>query len=143
MQIRDIFSPALGRKQPGIPFSGDTVQAGFPSPAQDYTEKTLSLDELCIKTPAATFFVRASGTSMEKAGIHDGDVLVVDRSLPHTHGRVVIATVDGEFLCKRLDLTNRDRPVLRAESEDYPDITLKDESELEIFGVVTTVVHSV
>lgn len=143
MQIKEVFSPAIGRRKAGMPLFGDTVQAGFPSPAQDYTEKTLSLDELCIRTPAATFFVRASGTSMEKAGIHDGDVLVVDRSLPHTHGKVVIATVDGEFLCKRLDLSNRDKPVLRAESDDYPDITLRDESELEIFGVVTTVVHSV
>ncbi len=143
MQIKEVFSPSRGRRSAGMPLFGDTVQAGFPSPAQDYTEKTLSLDELCIRTPAATFFVRASGTSMEKAGIHDGDVLVVDRSLPHTHGKVVIATVDGEFLCKRLDLSNRYKPVLRAESDDYPDITLRDESELEIFGVVTTVVHSV
>ena len=141
MQIKDVFTPAPGPQRSGMPLFSDSVQAGFPSPAQDYTEKTLSLDELCIRTPAATFFVRASGTSMERAGIHDGDVLVVDRSLPHTHGKIVIASVDGEFLCKRLDLSDRTRPVLRADSEDYPDITLNDESELEIFGVVTTVVH--
>ena len=89
MQIKEVFSPAVGLKRTRIPLYGDTVQAGFPSPAQDYTEKTLSLDELCVRTPAATFFVRASGTSMEKAGIHDGDVLVVDRSMPHTHGKLL------------------------------------------------------
>jgi DNA polymerase V len=142
MKIRDVFKPAQTHK-PAKPFFRESVQAGFPSPAQDYIEKTLSLDDLCIQTPAATFFVRASGSSMEKAGIFDGDVLVVDRSIPATNRRIIIASVDGEFLCKRLDLTNPERPVLRAESDDYPDITLPDESELEVFGVVTTVVHRV
>ena len=125
-----------------LPLQLEKVSAGFPSPAQDYIEKTLSLDDLCIRTPAATYFVRASGSSMERAGIHDGDVLVVDRSLPPGHRKIVIASVDGEFVCKRLDLSVPSRPVLRAESEDYPDITLREEDELEIFGVVTTVVHA-
>lgn len=143
MIIQEVYrpNPEVGRRN--IAMFSDCVQAGFPSPAQDYIEKTLSLDELCIRTPAATFFVRASGSSMIGAGIHDGDILVVDRSLPPGNRKIVIATVDGEFLCKRLDLTNPSKPVLRAESEDYPDITLNDESELEIFGVVTTAVHQV
>ncbi len=80
---------------------------------------------------------------MQNAGIYDGDVLVVDRSLPASHRRIVIATVDGEFLCKRLDLSDPNKPLLRAESDGYPDIILNGESELEIFGVVTTVVHPV
>ncbi|MAI33371.1 DNA polymerase V [Marinobacter adhaerens] len=141
MLITEIFRPAE-QFQRSIALYADTVKAGFPSPAQDYIEKTLSLDDLCIRTPAATFFVRASGSSMEKAGIHDGDVLVVDRSLPPGHRKIVIASVDGEFVCKRLDLSVPSKPVLRAESDDYPDITLGDEDELEIFGVVTTVVHA-
>ena len=141
MLIKQIFRPTEQRRS-SIAFFSDAVKAGFPSPAQDYIEKTLSLDDLCIRTPAATYFVRASGSSMERAGIHDGDVLVVDRSLPPGHRKIVIASVDGEFVCKRLDLSVPSRPVLRAESEDYPDITLREEDELEIFGVVTTVVHA-
>lgn len=143
MLINEIFRPSGDSHYPSVAFYSDSVQAGFPSPAQDYIENTLSLDELCIRNPAATYFVRASGSSMVEAGIHDGDVLVVDRSLPATNRKIIIATVDGEFLCKRLDLTDRSRPVLRAESQDHPDITLNDDSELEVFGVVTTVVHSV
>lgn len=141
MLIKQIFRPTEQLRS-SIAFFSDAVKAGFPSPAQDYIEKTLSLDDLCIRTPAATYFVRASGSSMERAGIHDGDVLVVDRSLPPGHRKIVIASVDGEFVCKRLDLSIPSRPVLRAESEDYPDITLREEDELEIFGVVTTVVHA-
>lgn len=142
MRIKEIYKPEGGNPLPK-PFFRESVQAGFPSPAQDYIENSLSLDDLCIQTPAATFFVKAAGSSMEKAGIHDGDVLVVDRSMPVSHRKIIIATVDGEFVCKRLDLTNPQKPVLRAESDDYPDITLSDESELEVFGVVTTVVHRV
>ena len=141
MLIKQIFRPTEQLRS-SIAFFSDAVKAGFPSPAQDYIEKTLSLDDLCIRTPAATYFVRASGSSMERAGIHDGDVLVVDRSLSPGHRKIVIASVDGEFVCKRLDLSVPSRPVLRAESEDYPDITLREEDELEIFGVVTTVVHA-
>lgn len=141
MLIKQIFRPTEQLRS-SIAFFSDAVKAGFPSPAQDYIEKTLSLDDLCIRTPAATYFVRASGSSMERAGIHDGDVLVVDRSLPPGHRKIVIASVDGEFVCKRLDLSVPSRPVLRAESKDYPDITLREEDELEIFGVVTTVVHA-
>ena len=141
MLIKQIFRPTEQLRS-SIAFFSDAVKAGFLSPAQDYIEKTLSLDDLCIRTPAATYFVRASGSSMERAGIHDGDVLVVDRSLPPGHRKIVIASVDGEFVCKRLDLSVPSRPVLRAESEDYPDITLREEDELEIFGVVTTVVHA-
>jgi DNA polymerase V len=126
-----------------IPLFLERVSAGFPSPAQDYIENSLSLDDLCIKTPAATYFVRASGHSMEKAGIHDGDILVVDRSLAVSNRKIVIANVDGEFLCKRLDLSDPKKPILRAESDGHSDIILSNESELEIFGVVTTVVHSV
>lgn len=104
MLIKQIFHPTEQLRS-SIAFFSDAVKAGFPSPAQDYIEKTLSLDDLCIRTPAATYFVRASGSSMERAGIHDGDVLVVDRSLPPGHRKIVIASVDGEFVCKRLDLS--------------------------------------
>lgn len=143
MLINETFRPSGGSHHPTVALYSDSVRAGFPSPAQNFIEKTLSLDELCIRNPAATYFVRAAGSSMLEAGIHDGDVLVVDRSLPATNRKIIIATVDGEFVCKRLDLTDLSRPVLRAESQGHPDIILHEESELEVFGVVTTVVHQV
>ncbi|WP_372997798.1 LexA family protein [Marinobacter sp.] len=120
----------------------DKVPAGFPSPAADYAERPLDLNDYCIKKPAATFFVRAQGDSMRGIGIYDNDLLVVDRSLSATHRRIVIAVVDGEFTVKRLDLSDTERPVLRAENPDYQDIHLKDGSELQIFGVVRNVIHS-
>ncbi|MFC6673248.1 translesion error-prone DNA polymerase V autoproteolytic subunit [Marinobacterium aestuariivivens] len=123
-----------------IPLFMERVAAGFPSPAQDYIECSLDLNELCIKRPAATFFVRAEGESMVEAGIFSGDILIVDRSLNPVHGDIVIASVDGEFTVKRLSL----RPSLRLEASNtlYSPIELSDESELEIFGVVTNVIHS-
>ncbi|GGO76772.1 protein impA' [Marinobacterium nitratireducens] len=123
-----------------VPLFAERVSAGFPSPAQDYIERSLDLNELCIKRPAATFFVRAEGESMIEAGIFSGDILIVDRSLDPVHGDIVIASVDGEFTVKRLSL----RPSLRLEAANasYSAIELRDESELEIFGVVTNVIHA-
>lgn len=123
-----------------LPFFTDPVRAGFPSPAADHVEKTLDLNELCVKHPAATYFVRAEGTSMIDRGIYPGNVLVVDRSLEARHGDVVIASVDGEFTVKTLEL----RPAVRliAGNVEYAPITFTDESELDIFGVVTNVIHS-
>ncbi|NVK41578.1 MAG: translesion error-prone DNA polymerase V autoproteolytic subunit [Oceanospirillaceae bacterium] len=134
----------LGRcgepKALAVPLFIERVAAGFPSPAQDYIERTLDLNELCIKRPAATFFVRAEGESMIEAGILSGDILIVDRSLDPIHGDIVIASVDGEFTVKRLSL--RPAPRLEAANALYSPIELRDESELEIFGVVTNVIHS-
>lgn len=123
-----------------LPFFTDPVRAGFPSPAADHVEKALDLNELCVKHPAATYFVRAEGTSMIDRGIYPGNVLVVDRSLEARHGDVVIASVDGEFTVKTLEL----RPAVRliAGNVEYSPITFSDESELDVFGVVTNVIHS-
>jgi DNA polymerase V len=124
-----------------IPFFLDTVPAGFPSPATDYCEKTLDLNELCIKRPAATYFVRTQGESMLEAGIFSGDILVVDRSLTARHGDIVIAELSGELTVKRLEL----KPILRLVpmNKKHLPITIPEGADLEIFGVVTTVVHSV
>lgn len=124
-----------------LPLFMNSVAAGFPSPAQDYIERTLDLNELCVQHPAATYFVRADGDSMKGAGIFSGDVLVVDRSLTAAHGDIVIACIDGEFTVKELNT----RPVLQlvAHNPAYAPIKLGEESTLELFGVVTTVVHSV
>uniref|UniRef100_UPI004047287F translesion error-prone DNA polymerase V autoproteolytic subunit n=1 Tax=Shewanella baltica TaxID=62322 RepID=UPI004047287F len=114
------------------------IAAGFPSPAQDYVEQTLDLNELCIKNPAATFFVKVQGDSMIEAGIFSGDILVVDRSLQPAHGDTVVAAVNGEFTVKQLQL----RPVVQLLPRNalFSPIAINDESELNIFGVVTNVV---
>lgn len=123
-----------------LPLFTSTVAAGFPSPAEDHIEASLSLDELCIRHPASTFFLRVSGDSMTGLGIFDGDVLVVDRSLTPQPGMVVVAIVSGSFTCKRLDLEGG-LPVLRAANPSYPDIRLGEGEELEVFGVVSHCIH--
>lgn len=124
-----------------IPFYSSTVRAGFPSPADDYIESYLDLNEHLIDHPAATFMVRASGDSMLGVGIHDGDLLVVDRSLEAAHGRIVIAAVDGELTVKRLSL-RAGRVQLIAENNAYPPIDITDEQDMVIWGVVKHVIHS-
>jgi len=123
-----------------IPLFLDKVPAGFPSPATDYCERSLDLNELCIRTPAATYFVRAQGDSMIEAGIFSGDVLVVDRSLETKHGDIVIAEFNGELTVKKLELKPQTR-LVPMNSQHAP-VPIPDGAELEIFGVVTNVIHS-
>lgn len=123
-----------------VPLFSNPVAAGFPSPAEDYIEATLSLDELCIRHPTATYLLRAGGDSMQGAGIFDGDVLVVDRSIEPRPGMIVVATVRGDFTCKRLE-AEAGQPVLRAENPRYPDIRIAPGEELEVFGVVVAAVR--
>lgn len=123
-----------------LPFFGCPVRAGFPSPAEDYVCEHLDLNEHLISNKEATFFVRAKGHSMTGAGIQDGDLLVVDRSLTASHRSVVIAVVDGEFTCKRL-YKRAGRIRLIAENTEFPAIDFNDGQELQIWGVVTNVIH--
>ncbi|WP_410488921.1 translesion error-prone DNA polymerase V autoproteolytic subunit [Aeromonas hydrophila] len=115
------------------------VVCGFPSPAQDYIEQTIDLNQICIEHPAATFYVRASGHSMVEKGINDGDLLIVDRALKARHGAIVLASLDGEFTVKQLQ--ERPFPALLPANPDFQTIHLLDGQELEIFGVVTYVLH--
>ena len=117
------------------------VSAGFPSPADDYSDSQLDLNDFLVKHPAATFFVRVAGDSMLGAGIHHGDILVVDRSLEPVSGKVVIAVVNGELTVKRLQQENG-MVRLVAENPNYPPIELTEETAGEIWGVVTSVIHS-
>ena len=126
-----------------VPFFGAKVAAGFPSPADDYVEKALDLNELLIQKPAATFFIRAQGTSMLGAGIHPNDILVVDKSIDAVDGKIVIAAINGEFTVKRLVKNFDETWVLRPENPEFPDIDLHEDLELVIWGVVTSVIHSV
>jgi DNA polymerase V len=116
------------------------VPAGFPSPADDYVEQRISLDEHLIGRRESTFFMRVAGDSMRGSGIFNGDLLVVDRALKATHGCVVIAVVDGEFTVKQL-LHTPDGPMLRAAHPDYPDMHIKPEQDFSIWGVVSWNVH--
>ncbi|MGB8702815.1 MAG: translesion error-prone DNA polymerase V autoproteolytic subunit [Thermosynechococcaceae cyanobacterium] len=116
------------------------VSAGYPSPAEDYIEGKLDLNLHLIKNPAATFYVRVSGDSMTGAGIHNGDLLVVDRSLDAVSGRIVIAVLNGELTVKRLCVED-DRLVLKAENDDYPPIDVNEPQDLCIWGVATSVIH--
>jgi DNA polymerase V len=117
------------------------VTAGFPSPADDYVEGRLDLNAHLVKHPAATFFVRVAGDSMIGAGIHPGDILVVDRSLEAVDKRVVIAVVNGELTVKRLRMT-QGRITLAAENPAYAPMEIRPDMEFEIWGVVTTVIHA-
>ena len=117
-----------------------SVVAGFPSPAEQYLEPPLDLNELLVKRPAATYFVRVQGDSMIEAGIHDGDLLVVDRSLRPASGDVIIASVDGDFTVKTY---RRDKEGIRLEPANpaYPIIYIKKGQKLDYFGKVTACIH--
>lgn len=121
-----------------VPVSGSVVAAGWPSPADDYLDGHIDLSEHLIPRPAATFLVRASGRSMQGAGISDGDELIVDRSIQPRDGQIVIAVVDGEFLVKTL--RTKGVPRLVAAHPDYPETPLAGRDVL-IWGVVTCVLH--
>jgi DNA polymerase V len=127
-------------EQLGIPLFSDAVAAGFPSPATDYCERKLDLNDLCIQNPAATYFVRATGDSMIDAGIFPGDVLVIDRSITASHGDIVIVSVNGELTVKQLETKPKIRLVPM--NSQYDPIELPEDAELEVFGVATNVIHS-
>lgn len=123
-----------------LPLYSDLVQFGFPSPAADYIEQRIDLNDLLIRHPSATYFVKAAGDSMIEAGISDGDLLVVDSSRTADHGDIVIAAVGGEFTVKRLQL--RPRVQLNPMNSAYSPIIVGSEDSLDVFGVVTYIVKS-
>ena len=110
-------------------------QAGFPSPGDDQVERVLDINDLVVKNPASTFFVRVSGDSMEGAGIFDKDVLVVDRAIDHKDGRIVVAAVNGELVVKRLKQTASEL-FLISENEAYQPIRVSESEECFVWGVV-------
>jgi DNA polymerase V len=116
------------------------VPAGFPSPAADYEEDRLDLNRHLIKNPAATFFVRVTGDSMEGAGIHNGDLLVVDRSIEPKDKNIVIAVINGELTVKRLRVRGR-KITLEPENKKYQIQEIADGTEFEVWGIVTNVIH--
>lgn len=145
--VRDFLERPHGLLRPAeqptvvrLPLFSHKIAAGFPSPADDYVQDNIDLNAHLIRHKAATFLLRVRGDSMVGAGIHDGDLLVVDRSLEPVHDRVVIAVLEGELTVKRL--SRRDGRVrLLPENPAYAPIEVGDEQELVIWGVVTSVIH--
>ena len=139
--LDSIFSTVSLSRAAVAPLVRDSVQAGFPSPAEDFVEGALDLNQHLIKRPAATFIVRVRGESMTGAGLDHGDLLVVDRSLEARHNDIVIAAVDGELTVKRLHRRNG-KIRLMADNPDYADILMADGNELVVWGVVTSCIKS-
>lgn len=123
-----------------VPFFEVGVPAGFPSPADDYVERPLDLHELLVEHPAATFFVRVEGDSMQGVGMYSGDILVVDRALTAHHGKIVVALFNGEFTVKRLKVAGK-KIYLTPENPRYQAIEIPEGSDFQVWGVVTYVIH--
>ncbi|WP_347710073.1 translesion error-prone DNA polymerase V autoproteolytic subunit [Thiomicrorhabdus sp. ZW0627] len=122
-----------------LPLFSHKVVAGFPSPADDYIETTLDLNEKLVRNKEATFLLVVEGDSMQKAGIQDGDILVVDRSIEPTDGKIVIAALDGELTVKRLSVKSTGTWLV-PENDNYPPIPVREEADMVIWGVVTATI---
>jgi DNA polymerase V len=118
------------------------INAGFPSPAMDFAEEQIDLNEELIKNPYSTFFVRVAGESMRNAGIYNGDLLVIDKSIEPTNGKIAICCLNGEFTVKRL-LFEKDKITLIAENESFASTVITKEHDFEIWGVVTHAIKKV
>lgn len=130
-----IFIPLIAAPKLALPLDTVKVSAGFPSPAADYEESRLDINEYLVRNPVSTFFFPVQGDSMEGAEIHDGDILVVDKSVRARHGHIVIAFIDGQRLVKRLH-HRAGRVALMAENSCYPPLEIQEGMELHIWGVV-------
>ena len=139
---KDMVFPAIAPPPLSFPLFASRIPAGFPSPADDYIDQRLDLNEYLVAHPAATFFVRVSGHSMTGAAIHDGDLLIVDRALEPQHNRIVIAAVNGELTVKRLAIQDG-IPWLMPENPDYQPLKISEGLDCVIWGVVTQVIHHV
>ena len=137
--IAGVYGVELKTKVP-LPLFSCGVSAGFPSPADDYISQKLDINDLLIRNPAATFFVRAAGDSMTGVGINDNDILVVDRSLEPVHGKIIIAAINGELTVKRLVKTDHCCRLV-AENPNYPPIEVTEELSCVVWGIVTSVIH--
>lgn len=136
-----ILRPASQPEPLARPLYAHRIPAGFPSPAENDVEQTLDLNRLLVRNRDATFFLRVDGDSMLGAGIHDGDLLVIDRSLPAQPGRIVIAVLDGALTVKRLEKRGA-RLFLLPENPAFAEIEVGEAQELMIWGVVTQVIHA-
>ena len=125
-----------------LPFISGGIKAGFPSPVADFDETKISLDNVLVKNREATFYAKASGTSMIGAGIDDGDIMVIDRSLEPQNNKIAVCFIDGEFTVKRIKI-EEDGVFLMPENSNYQPIKVTHENELVIWGIVTYVIKSI
>ena len=125
-----------------LPYISSGIKAGFPSPAADFDESKISLDNVLVKNKEATFYAKASGTSMIGAGIDDGDILVIDRSIEPQNNKVAVCYIDGEFTIKRIKV-EKDCVYLMPENATFQPIKVTDENLLIIWGMVTYVIKSI
>ena len=123
-----------------IPLMNAAITAGFPSPADDHLDLPVDLNEYLVKHPAATFYVRVQGDSMDDAGIHQGDLLIVDRAESYGTGSIVLAVLDGEFTVKKLMKKNESLYLLSSNIA-YQPIKIEAESDFKVWGVVTYIIH--
>ena len=123
-----------------LPLYTSEVCAGFPSPAEDHTDLSLDLNEYLIKHPSATFYIYAKGDSMINAGIYDGDLMIIDRSLEPNTNSIIIAVINGEFTVKRIR-KNKDKLYLIPDNINYDTIEITSDMNFEIWGVVTHTIH--
>ena len=127
-------------KKKGLPLQLCKVEAGFPSPADNYIEKELNLHDYLIDKPEATFLVRAKGESMINSGIFSGDILIVDKKFEHND--IVIATINGEFTVIKLIKNNKSTfPLLKSDNPKYPSISLTNDCDIDIWGIVIYSIH--
>ena len=135
------FHPDQNQKK-SLYLAKEKISAGFPSPADDFKELRISIDQEVVRNEEATFYARVSGESMQGAGLDDGDLLVIDRSMEPKNGKIAVCCIDGEFTVKRLKVVE-DGVFLIPENPKYQSIKVTEENELIIWGIVTYVVKKV
>ncbi len=141
MVLQSLKSFQLNSPKLSIPLASEHIAAGFPSPADNYIDKGIDLNEELIHHPISTFFLRVKGESMSNAGILNGDLLIVDRSLEPQPGNIVVAILDGSFTLKKLTY-KKGIPYLEAEHPNYPVIDLRHYENVQIWGVAIYSIHS-
>lgn len=125
-----------------LPVVEGGISAGFPSPAEDFMDTSIDLNKILIKNKEATFFGRVKGNSMMDSGIHDGDLLIIDKSLKPENNKIAVCFIDGEFTVKRIKI-EKDIIWLMPENKDYKPIKVTKDNEFIVWGIVTTVIKSV
>lgn len=138
--IIDIFS-ADTESSLELPYVDDGISAGFPSPALDFIDLSIDLNRHLIKHPSATFYGRAKGDSLKNAGISNGDLLIIDRSIEPTNGKIAVCFIDGEFTAKRIEISKKEIWLI-PENENYSPIRVTEENNFLIWGIITHVVKS-
>ena len=125
-----------------LPFITSGIKAGFPSPAADFDETRISLDKALVKNPDTTFYAKANGQSMKGAGIDDGDIMIIDRSIEPRNNKIAVCLIDGEFTVKRIKKT-KEELLLMPENSDFQPIKINEDNQLVIWGIVTYVIKKV